>query len=70
LAADAVRRSRCELDNHPAFPDVCAKSGKWFRGAAELFRHRGPTKQFLKKINDFNRTRPNRRRGRLLADMP
>jgi hypothetical protein len=55
LIADAVRRCCWWFDNHPAFPDVCADSGKWFHGPGELFRGRGATKQFLKKINDFNK---------------
>jgi hypothetical protein len=57
-AADAVRRSCCSLDNHAAFPEFCSKSEKWFRGAGELFRHRGRTKQSCKNYNDFNEMQP------------
>jgi hypothetical protein len=45
---------RWQVDNHPLFPDVCAKSGKWFRRRGELFRRRGPTKQLDGKCNDFS----------------
>jgi hypothetical protein len=38
------------LDNHPLFPDVCAKSGKWFRRAAELFRGPRPDETVVKKV--------------------
>jgi len=29
------------LNNQMLFPDICTKSGKWFREAGELFRRRG-----------------------------
>jgi hypothetical protein len=47
--AGAVRRFRHWVDNQPAFPDVYAKGGKWFRRVAELFRRRGRTKQSSRK---------------------
>jgi hypothetical protein len=37
------------VDNHPLFPDVCAKSGKWFRRTAELFRGPTPDETVVKK---------------------
>jgi hypothetical protein len=52
VAADVARRCSCGLDNQAAFPDVCAKSGKWFRRTAELFRRLCPTTQ-LKNVNNF-----------------
>jgi hypothetical protein len=52
--AGAVRRFRYWVDTQPAFPDVYAKSGKWFRRVAELFRRRGRTKQSFQRFNDFN----------------
>jgi hypothetical protein len=54
LAASAVRRSCCQLDNHLLFPEFCAKSEKWFRHAGELFRRGSRTKQYYEKPNDFN----------------
>jgi hypothetical protein len=48
------------MDNHPLFPDVCAKSGKWFRRPGVLFRGRAPTKQLCEKLNDFNQMRRRR----------
>jgi hypothetical protein len=50
----AARRLRWQSDNQRLFPDVCAKSGKWFRRVPELFRRRARTKQFHKKFNYFN----------------
>jgi hypothetical protein len=35
------RRLGGQFDNQMLFPDICAKSGKWFRGAGELFRRGG-----------------------------
>jgi hypothetical protein len=57
LLAGAARRFRCQIDNQPLFPDVCAKNGKWFRRAGELFRHGSRTKQPPEKLNDFTRIR-------------
>jgi hypothetical protein len=54
LAAGAVRRSCCQLDNHLLFPEFCAKSEKWFRHAGELFRRGSRTKQYYEQPNDFN----------------
>jgi hypothetical protein len=48
LVAGAARRLRCSLDNQTRFPDVCAKSEKWFRGTAELFRGGNRKKQSVK----------------------
>jgi hypothetical protein len=45
LVTGAARRLRCSLDNQTRFPDVCAKSEKWFRGTAELFRGASRKKQ-------------------------
>jgi hypothetical protein len=48
LVAGVARRFRCSFDNQTRFPDVCAKSEKWFRGAAELFRGGNRKKQSVK----------------------
>jgi hypothetical protein len=48
--ASAVRRFRYLIDNHPVFPDVCAKSGKWFRRTGELFRGQGPDETLVQKV--------------------
>jgi hypothetical protein len=50
LDAGAARRFRCRIDNHPVFPDVCAKSGKWFRRAGELFRRYHDDETILRKV--------------------
>jgi len=57
LAAGAFQRSGCRLDNHPAFPDVCAKPEKWFRHQENCFVGAGLTKQDRKNTNDFSRMR-------------
>jgi hypothetical protein len=54
LAADAVRRFRCQIGNHPLFPDVCAKSGKWFRRAGQLFRRSPADETIGRKVSNFN----------------
>jgi len=36
-----VRRFVGQLDTSGLFPDICTKSGKWFRRGRELFRRRG-----------------------------
>jgi hypothetical protein len=41
--------------NQGLFPDVCAKSAKWFHPARDLFRRPGPTKQFPENLNDSSR---------------
>jgi hypothetical protein len=38
-------------DNHPSFPDVCAKSGKWFRHRENCFVAGHATKQFSENFN-------------------
>jgi hypothetical protein len=48
--AGAGRRFRCQIDNHPVFPEVCAKSGKWFRPAGELFRHKKSDETIVRKV--------------------
>jgi len=35
------RRLVAPLDNQVLFPDICTKSGKWFRDGGELFRRGG-----------------------------
>jgi hypothetical protein len=37
LGAGAARRFRCQVDNHPLFPDVCAKAGNGFVGQEICF---------------------------------
>jgi hypothetical protein len=49
LVAGAARRSHCQLDNQTLFPDVCAKSEKWFRGTGDLFRGDMPDETIAKK---------------------
>jgi len=48
LTTGVARRFRCRIGNHPLFPDVYAKSGKWFRRPAELFR-RSPADETIGK---------------------
>jgi hypothetical protein len=38
------------------FPDICAKSGKWFHRRGELFRRPAGTKHWREKSNNFNGT--------------
>ncbi|QWG11307.1 hypothetical protein KMZ29_16300 [Bradyrhizobium sediminis] len=59
--AGAARRFGGPPDNHPLFPDVCAKSGKWFRRQENCFVGGCRTKQLPENFNDFSR--PN---GRLV----
>jgi hypothetical protein len=54
LVSGAARRSRCQVDNQTLFPDACAKSEKWFRGVADLFRGDTPDETTVKNSNDFN----------------
>jgi hypothetical protein len=42
------------MDNHPLFPDVCAKTGKWFRRHENYFVAAGRMKQSLRNLRDFN----------------
>ncbi|MGX9424626.1 MULTISPECIES: hypothetical protein [Bradyrhizobium] len=50
------QRSRLvwRFDNHALFPDICAKTSKWFHSTAELFRGLGATKHWGRKRNDFS----------------
>jgi hypothetical protein len=50
LGLPALPAVRWETDNHPLFPDVCAKSGKWFRHQGELFRRWLGDETILRKI--------------------
>jgi hypothetical protein len=52
-----LRRFRGGIDSQRVFPDVCAKSAKWFRRTEELFRRLRPTKQFAENLNDFRGAR-------------
>jgi hypothetical protein len=52
-----LRRFRGGIDSQRLFPDVCAKSAKWFRRTEELFRRQRPTKQFAENLNDFSGAR-------------
>jgi hypothetical protein len=63
----ARRRFRCQTDNQGLFPGVCAKSGKWFHPAGELFRRARRTKQFPEKFNDFDHIRPTEPGGGAVA---
>jgi hypothetical protein len=42
------------FDNRRLFPDICAKNGKWFHQAGELFRRHFRTKQWPEKFNEFS----------------
>jgi hypothetical protein len=52
--AGSARRLVVPRDNHRLFPDICAKNGKWFRRAGELFRQPRQTKQWPEKFNKFS----------------
>jgi len=45
---------RWEIDNFPLFPDVCAKSGKWFRRRENCFVGGRATKQLSQNFNQFS----------------
>jgi hypothetical protein len=53
--AGSARRLVGPRDNRRLFPDICAKNGKWFRRAEELFRRLDRTKQWPEKFNEFSR---------------
>jgi hypothetical protein len=42
------------VDNGALFPDICAKSAKWFHSTAELFLQLDATKHWREKLNDFS----------------
>jgi hypothetical protein len=44
VSAPASPPSRWQPDNRGLFPDICAKSRKWFHGFGDLFRRSGRTK--------------------------
>jgi hypothetical protein len=54
LAAGVSRRFRYPIGNNPLFPDVYAKSGKWFRRAAELFRRSWSDETIGRKESDIS----------------
>jgi hypothetical protein len=45
---------RWQSDIQRLFPDICAKSGKWFHRQGELFRRPVETKHWREKPNDFS----------------
>jgi hypothetical protein len=38
------------FNNQVLFPDICTKSGKWFRDRGELFRRGGAGETLLQKV--------------------
>jgi hypothetical protein len=53
--------SRWARDSQRLFPDICAKTAKWFRRYGELFRQPFRTKQWPENLNEFSRDASNLR---------